>query len=457
MIARALAFCLLTSLCADAGDWPTYARDNRRSHTTPETLTLPLKEAWVYRSPNLPQTAWTGPAKWDAYAGNDGLQSMRNFDPAFFVTAAGGHVYFGSSADDAAHCLDAASGTEKWVAFADAAVRLPPTIAGGRAYFGSDDGYAYCVDAITGKLIWRYSPAPDAKRIPSNNKLISPWPIRTGILVEDGRAFFAASLFPWKKSYLCALDADSGEKSFVAEEDDLTLQGALLTSPEKLYAPQGRAAPIVFARDSGSRIGSVPGTGGVFCILTEDEQLIAMPPNQKARSSVIRVASTPGTSNPVLSITGTERLLVVGTRAYFHQGKELVALDRLRAAEAQTALSMTPRNLKALKKQITPQATPEQIASLKTQIRELEEAVPRWKAQAEAAELWRQKHPIPSAMIAAGPHLITGGENLVSIIDAKSGKPLWTAPANGRVYGLAVAGGRLFASTDRGHIHAFTP
>ncbi len=193
---RTLPICILLSSALQAEDWPTYAHDNRRSHTTAETLTLPIKRAWTYQSPDFPQTAWTGPAKWDAYSGNDGLQSMRNFDPAYFVTAVGNKVYFGSSADNAAHCLEASSGKELWIAFTDSAVRLPPSIAGGRAHFGSDDGFAYCVDADTGKQLWRFSPAPDAKRIPSNTKLVSPWPVRTGILIEDDRAYFAASLFP---------------------------------------------------------------------------------------------------------------------------------------------------------------------------------------------------------------------------------------------------------------------
>ena len=33
--------------------------------------------------------AWTGPAKWDSYANLRRLESMRNFDPAFFVVAVG--------------------------------------------------------------------------------------------------------------------------------------------------------------------------------------------------------------------------------------------------------------------------------------------------------------------------------------------------------------------------------
>jgi hypothetical protein len=41
--------------------------------------------------------AWTGPAKWDSYANLRRLESMRNFDPAFFVIAVGDSVCFGSS------------------------------------------------------------------------------------------------------------------------------------------------------------------------------------------------------------------------------------------------------------------------------------------------------------------------------------------------------------------------
>ena len=70
-----------------AQTWPTYRHDNRRSGVTDERLVFPLAMQWRWRSPQPPQTAWSGPAKWDAYSGNSGLQSMRNFDPCFYVTA----------------------------------------------------------------------------------------------------------------------------------------------------------------------------------------------------------------------------------------------------------------------------------------------------------------------------------------------------------------------------------
>ncbi len=221
--ARRLMVCargaLILGLLVFSGDllaqsWPTYRHDNRRSGVTKAELRFPLTEQWVWKSPQPPQTAWTGPAKWDAYSGNEGLQSMRNFDPCFYVTVDDQSVYFGSSVDDAAHALDVATGTERWVHFTGAAVRMPPTISEGRVYFGSDDGTANCCDAKTGKLEWQLFAAPNKKRIASNRKIISLWPIRTGVLVDDGKATFAASLVPWQPSLLWTVEAFDRKRSF---------------------------------------------------------------------------------------------------------------------------------------------------------------------------------------------------------------------------------------------------
>ena len=113
-IRLSVLLCLATG-SVHAEDWPTYRHDNRRSGVSKEQLKAELGEAWVYKSPVPPQTAWSGPAKWDAYSGNKDLQSMRNFDPAFFVTSAAEDVYFGSSVDNAVHCLNAVTGKERWV------------------------------------------------------------------------------------------------------------------------------------------------------------------------------------------------------------------------------------------------------------------------------------------------------------------------------------------------------
>ena len=169
---KKLCIILLISNTIFAGDWSTYNNDNRRSGVTSDKLSKSLKKLWRYDSATPPQTAWTGPAKWDAYASNDGLQSLRNFDPVFYVTTYRSYAYFGSSSDNAVHCFDSKTGKEKWTFFTNGAVRVPPTIFDGKAYFGSDDGYAYCVDAVSGKEIWKFRPV-ESKLVMSNGRMSS--------------------------------------------------------------------------------------------------------------------------------------------------------------------------------------------------------------------------------------------------------------------------------------------
>jgi len=456
MKTRTLALFLLAGPpFVHAEDWPTYRHDNRRSGVSEEQLPAQLKEAWVYKSPIPPQTAWSGPAKWDAYSGNKDLQSMRNFDPAFFVTSVGKDVYFGSSVDNAVHCLDAETGKERWAFFTDSAVRLPPTATNGKLYFGSDDGYAYCIDAKSAKEIWRYRPIPDKRHTPSNGKLISLWPCRTGVLVEGGNAYFGASMLPWEASYLCAVDAETGKPegdgSFQTRQTEVTLQGALLASSDSLYAPQGRASPLVFEKITGKRRGSIPEAGGTYCLLTEGDQLISGPNNQKAKDQVLRVADG-GNRSHLLSFQGTNRMLVNKRFAYLHQGENLTALDRVPYValqnEKRQLLSKQAKIGKQLKSRKNDEALKAQHAEIGKRVKEITSVLPRffkWKIQCV--------HPIGFAM--GGNTLYVGGDGIVLAYDASNGEKKWSAKIAGKGYGLVISNGRLLVSTDKGYIHCF--
>ena len=462
----------MSALAAQSlADWATYRHDNRRSGVTDEKPSLPLNQSWVRESPSPPMTAWPGPAKWDAYSGNKDLQSMRNFDPAFYVTTAGNRVYFGSSVDHATHCLDADTGRELWTYPVGGAVRLPPVIAGGRALFGSDDGKVYCLDAATGALQWKYKAAKDSRLIPSDNKIISPWPVRTGVLVRDNTAYFAASLVPWETTYLCALSADKGQPHYVREETGVTLQGALLASSDKLYAPQGRSVPLVYQLDNGKRLKDLSGLGGTFCLLTEDERLIAMPHNQKSSDDVIQIADLSGKQS-VLQFAGADRLLVAGNMAYLHQQKKLKALDRGKYAKLQTqinthnsALESAGKKITKLKKSISAlkDDEAEEKTAMENEISALQKQVATAKAktgplQKELASCtrWEVAGPAPLDLILAGDVLFAGETDGVRAIDVKSGDSLWSAKVRGKVYGLAFSNNRLFVSTSLGHIYCFS-
>jgi outer membrane protein assembly factor BamB len=76
-------------------------------------------------------------------------------------------IYFVTIANDLV-CLDLQSGKPKWV-FHDAyspqehcLTCASPALSDGRVYFGGRDGFAYAVDAQSGKLIWRTDLGADA-------------------------------------------------------------------------------------------------------------------------------------------------------------------------------------------------------------------------------------------------------------------------------------------------------
>ena len=283
LIAGLIIAVLLPKVAGD--DWPVFQHDNYRSALTSENLRAELLEpAWVWQSPQPPQPAWSGPAKWDAYAGLRGLRSMRNYDPVFHVVSASGRVFFGSTVDDSVRCLDALTGETLWVHHTDGPVRIAPTFHNNRIYFGSDDGVVRCVDADRGQLIWSFRPKPLERLILNNGRLIPFWPIRTGVLVRGGTAYFAASLLPWKESYLCAVDADTGKATggehFIKRIDNVSFEGALLASDEHLVAPQGRVSPLIYRRTSGKLLGGLKGGGGCFVMLTPDAGILHGPGNK---------------------------------------------------------------------------------------------------------------------------------------------------------------------------------
>ena len=386
-------------------DWPVFQHDNYRSAKTTENLRADLLEpAWVWQSPHPPQPAWSGPAKWDAYAGIRGLRSMRNYDPVFHVVTASGKVFFGSTVDDSVRCLDALTGETRWIHHTDGPVRIAPTFNNNRIYFGSDDGVVRCVDADRGELIWSFRPKPLDRLILNNGRLIPFWPIRTGVLVRDGTAYFAASLLPWKESYLCAVDADTGKPTgkmhFIKRIDSVSFEGALLASDDHLVAPQGRVSPLIYRRTSGKLLGGLKGGGGCFVMLTPEAGILHGPGNK---------------TGWITDSKQSDR----STYATYKDGNAMVI-------DGDTAYMLTDTALSAMSRS-TKQA--------------------KWAIECE----------FPHSLAKAGGMLYAGGMDELAAFDSESGKLAWKTPLAGRVHGLAISNGALYASTDQGGIYCFRP
>lgn len=449
---------------AAAADWPTYRHDNRRSAITPESIQVPLTLAWTYRSTTPPQVAWSGPAKWDSYANLRGLESMRNFDPAFFVIAVAGSVYFGSSVDDAVHCLDAEKGVEKWVFDADGPVRLPPSWHKGKIYFGSDDGYAYCLDAATGALIWKRKPSSQETLLWNNGKLISHWPCRTGVLVEDDIAYFGASLLPWEQSYLCAVDAQTGAEQgpgrYCVSFEHLTMQGAMLATDSRLYLPQGRQRPEMFERSTGRSIGGLGGSGqgGVFAIVSRTDEFVHGQGQNHGTGGELRGFEA-NSRDYFVTFPKATRMVVTEEVAYLNTAVELSGFARGRYVELAKQQAQLQARRKAVQEQLKKlkgEAGSQASDKLKDELKSVESELAPLPEKLAACFLWRTSTEHPHELILAGETLFAGGDNRVAGFDAKTGRERWSAPVLGRAHGLVVANERLFVSTDRGAIHCFT-
>jgi len=456
------AVCLLmiASPAARADDWPTYQHDNRRSGVTGEQLQLPLQKAWEYIPNDHPRTAWSGPAKWDSYAGIINLKSMRDFDPVFYVTIAEASVFFGSSIDNAVHCLDAAGGREKWVVFTNGPVRLPPSYYDGKLYFGCDDGCVYCVRCESGEIVWRHEASPDGMQIPIDGRLTSLWPCRTGALVQDSRVYFAASLLPWRETYLCALDAQSGTTEgpglYKRQHEQMTAQGPILASATRLYLSQGRQVPLVFECATGNKMQSLgsSGFGGVFGLLTEDSMFVHGHGQNHRADGELRFFG--GDKNDLLvTFPGATSIVIHNGIVYLHADGWLQAFDRVRYIDLQAQISFLQASIRQWqeqRKQLPSTASESQRQELDAKISTAQAEVSALQAKLPACFLWRTASDCPLTLILAGDTLFAGGEGKVAAYETSSGEQVWTAPVEGRAYGLAAAEGSLFVSTDLGRI-----
>lgn len=148
----------------DASDWPTLRGDYRRLGATSVELPAALSVQWV------------------GEAGR-GVTSP---------VAALGLVFAGLRDEEAVAALDGRTGELRWRFRAGGPIDGPPSIAGGRAYFGGRDGWLYCVTADRGELVWRRRMAPQEKWIVSYGGIESTWPVPSSVVVRDGIVYCSA-------------------------------------------------------------------------------------------------------------------------------------------------------------------------------------------------------------------------------------------------------------------------
>jgi len=434
---------------ARAADWPTFMHDRNRSGVTAERLEPPLSKSWVIETANKPQPAWPGPAEQDYWHRLFNLRSTVAYDRAYHVVGAGDMIFFGSSADDKVYALDARTGRQHWTFFTEGPIRLAPVVSGEKVYVGSDDGYVYCLSRDDGSLLWKHKAGDGDRMIPGNGRIISVWPLRTGLLVDGGDLYFTAGLFPNQGTFLSALNAEDGTVRW-KRKIAISPQGYMLASDERLYVPTGRTNPAIFARTDGRPLGELPSAGGTFALLTENV-LVTGPGRQSQELDAADV----DTKDRIAKFGGV-RMLVNGSTAYMQSDKELSALNRARYLELARMRNALARQNDKIRDQLrkmgkdTARARPlqGQMRNLTTQMGELSRRM-------KGCYLWTVECKYPYSMIMAGDVLFAGGNNEIAAFGAEDGEIVWSSSVDGKAYGLSVVNGGLFVSTDEGRIHCF--
>ncbi len=429
-------------------EWPAYKRDAARSGVTTANVPLPLKMLWSHASNQPPRPAWSEPGR---------ALNMLDFDYCFQPIAAAGLVFFGSSADDTVRALKADSGELVWSVTTGGPVRFAPHVAGGHCYFASDDGHAYCVEARTGKEIWRYRAALDDRRLLANGRMTSRWPCRSGVLVDDGVVYVTAGMWPSEGVYLHALEAATGRPIWCNDTSCYDYveyphapsvsfggpapQGYLLLGRQTLVVPTGRCAPAGFDAKTGKLLhfwANSPNRGGTWATLAHDHifvSAVAWQPDQSVRLG----GSVPHRADSVAALslrTGKEEWPFSGAVKEF---TDELKLPRWRSQvghgifSRQRVLFHGKRfyalgNGKADAFEITGEKTVKQLWS-----------VPCPRVYSEAL---------------ANNALLIGSQDKVIALNPETGASLGEVAVPGQLRGLAVAGGRVIASTERGVLFA---
>ncbi|MBD3242397.1 MAG: PQQ-binding-like beta-propeller repeat protein [Chitinivibrionales bacterium] len=186
-----------STLTPGANDWWTHRANNDRTGGVAVNVSYAPRLRWTYTPALTYQTAL------DSTLGN-AERPEEGQTPAVTV---GDYVFFGGT-DGFVRCVR--DGVQQWVYPTGGRIQIAPTVANGCVFVGSADGYAYCLDAADGDLVWRFRAAPAERRINLYGHLSSTWPVITGVLVHDGKAYFGAGVLDEYGTHVYCVNASTG-------------------------------------------------------------------------------------------------------------------------------------------------------------------------------------------------------------------------------------------------------
>ncbi len=334
-------------------------------------------------------------------------------------------------------------------------------MANGQVYFGSDDGHVYSVDANTGELNWKFRAGPEEDWLLARGEMISRWPVRTGVLVDNGIAYFGAGIFPHEDVYLYAVNAADGavvwKQDNLSSEDagrnDLSPQGYLLASDDLLFVPSGRSLPAAFDRKTGKLVhkrthswrSTAGGVIGGTKALLADGQIYSGGPHH-----LLAMDQKDGDAG--YGWFAGRQMVVLDDSAYVATGTVVAKLNREEYAVNSRVRHNLEMKIYGLSRSLRGEKNKEKAAGIRKQISDANDAI---KKIADVGVAWQKETVADAALLATPTAVFLGGTNKVTAYSAENGDVVWSEKVSGRARGLAVANGRLIVSTDTGSIHVF--
>ncbi len=407
-----LSLLILPAVPASAEDWPMWRYDAGRTAASPTALPKKMHLHWV-RHYAAREQVWDDPLN----------QDLMHYDAFFEPVIMGGLLFIGFNDTDKVVALDLATGEERWRFYADGPVRLPCAAFDGAVYFTSDDGGLYCLDAEAGTLRWHLDGAPRDRKVIGNKRLISTWPARGGVVIQDSTAYFANSIWPFMGTFIYAVDAKTGRVKWLNDSNGsewlkqphnamsfagVAPQGALAIAGDHLLVPGGRSVPACFDKRTGAfryyLHGDSGKSGGAFVAARDGVYF-----NHYREEVVSMFAVASGES----LASGIGRYPVLADGTYYFSGKDIDAVD----AE------------------------------------ELPENPKKWRN----ARKWSFEADATGDLILAGPRLYAAGAEGITAVNVTGTKPrpAWEIGVPGTVKRLVAGGGMLVAVTLEGDLLAF--
>lgn len=453
----AIMAAIVTSDAHATNDWPSYRNGSARLGSTDAVVDGTLQSSWVYQAPAAPKGVWSSAE--GRVIEKKVIRNRAKYDDSLSPVVVGDRVYFGSSVDHHLHCLDLKSGKTLWIFPTGAPIRLAPSVDDGHVYFGSDDGHVYCVTADQGDLVWKHRAGPADEWLLARGEMISRWPVRTGVLVDQGIAYYGAGIFPHEDVFLYAVDAKTGNiiwqqdniSALDAGRNDLSPQGYLLANDDYLFVPSGRSLPAAFDRKTGEFLykrtfswrTTAGGVIGGVQALVADQQLYASGPHHW-------LALDEKSGDVGFGWFAGRQLIVQGDSAFSLTGSHLVKMDRLDYAvnsrnRHQLEMVIYETKGKSAKTAKDKVANAKQVADAEAELAAIE----------LKGILWRTETEDDAALLATGNLVFVGGDGRVTAYSSEGGQQVWTSVIDGQARGLVFANGRLLVSTTTGRIECF--